>query len=49
MRICFSIANIGNRNSEITTMRITKYVRQKLFLQNDNDKVPSLKNVLFSL
>ena len=31
------------------TMRISKYVRQKLFIQNDNDKVPSLMNVLFSL
>ena len=49
MRIYLSIANIGNQNSEITTMRITKYVKQKLFIQNDNDKVPSLKNVLFSL
>ena len=49
MRICLSNANIGNRKSEITTMRITKYVKQKLFIQNDNDKVPSLKNVLFSL
>ena len=49
MRICLSIANIGNWNLEITTMRITKYVRQKLFIQNDNDKVPSVKNVLFSL
>ena len=32
--------------SERTTMRIMKYVRKKLFIHNDNDKVPSLKNAL---